>query len=66
MDDILPSGVGPNLLLGYLHRWYVNLGLRKVYRRMVSYTYEWVYCLILLSCIVVGHCFGQDFTILDM
>jgi len=26
MDDILPSGVGPNLLLGYLHRWYVNLG----------------------------------------
>ncbi|VAH42040.1 unnamed protein product [Triticum turgidum subsp. durum] len=21
MDDILPSGVGPNLLLGYLHRW---------------------------------------------
>ncbi|XP_062187110.1 nuclear pore complex protein NUP214 isoform X2 [Phragmites australis] len=21
MDDVLPSGVGPNLLLGYLHRW---------------------------------------------
>ncbi|CAM0907578.1 unnamed protein product [Alopecurus aequalis] len=21
MDDILPPGVGPNLLLGYLHRW---------------------------------------------
>ncbi|XP_020150868.1 uncharacterized protein [Aegilops tauschii subsp. strangulata] len=21
MNDILPSGVGPNLLLGYLHRW---------------------------------------------
>uniref|UniRef100_A0A453AKR1 Uncharacterized protein n=1 Tax=Aegilops tauschii subsp. strangulata TaxID=200361 RepID=A0A453AKR1_AEGTS len=20
-NDILPSGVGPNLLLGYLHRW---------------------------------------------
>ncbi|OQU92991.1 hypothetical protein SORBI_3001G454401 [Sorghum bicolor] len=26
MDDALPPGVGPNLLLGYLHRWYVNLG----------------------------------------
>jgi hypothetical protein len=27
MDDILPSGVGPNLLLGYLHRWYAKLDL---------------------------------------
>lgn len=26
MDDVLPPGAGPNLLLGYLHRWYVNLG----------------------------------------
>jgi hypothetical protein len=31
MDDVLPSGVGPNLLLGYLRRWYVNLGLGNLH-----------------------------------
>ncbi|TVU37188.1 hypothetical protein EJB05_10491 [Eragrostis curvula] len=29
MDDILPSGVGPNLLLGYLHRWDLMVASNK-------------------------------------
>jgi len=31
MDDVLPSGFGPNLLLGCMRRWYVNLGLENLY-----------------------------------
>ncbi|XP_066391516.1 nuclear pore complex protein NUP214-like [Miscanthus floridulus] len=29
MDDVLPSGVGPNLLLGYLHRWDLMVASNK-------------------------------------
>ncbi|KAK3128068.1 hypothetical protein QOZ80_7AG0582120 [Eleusine coracana subsp. coracana] len=29
MDDIVPSGVGPNLLLGYLHRWDLMVASNK-------------------------------------
>ncbi|KAL6896847.1 hypothetical protein ACP4OV_007419 [Aristida adscensionis] len=29
MDDIIPSGVGPNLLLGYLHRWDLMVASNK-------------------------------------
>lgn len=29
VDDVLPSGVGPNLLLGYLHRWDLMIASNK-------------------------------------